>query len=78
MGNAQKSEKLYDDALESYNRAIRFNPNSYEAWFGKGLVEESLGQYREALRSYETAISIKPNWDAAIDAFQRIEARLYN
>ncbi len=56
---------------------MEIDDKSYEAWYRKGLAEEALKQYQEALNSYERAIFIKPNYQAAIDARQRV-IRLFN
>lgn len=76
LGNVQTSLKLYQEAIQSYNEALEIDDKSYAAWYGKGIAEERLKQYDEAIRSYERAIFIKPNYQAAIDARQRVISQL--
>ena len=56
----------YRGALADYNRAIRFNPNSANAYYNRGLIKATkLQDERGALADYNRAIQLKPNYDAA-------------
>ena len=50
------------DALTSFNRAVKLKADLHEAWFGKGLALKRIGKYKEAITSYDRAITIKPDY----------------
>jgi tetratricopeptide (TPR) repeat protein len=52
-GNFQK-------ALESYDHALQYEPNVYQAWYYRGSALVSLERYEEAISSYDKAIQINP------------------
>jgi CHAT domain-containing protein/Flp pilus assembly protein TadD len=49
----------YEEALESYDRAISFKHDDHEAWSNRGVSLGDLGRHEEALKSYDRAISFK-------------------
>ena len=51
----------YDIAIESYQKAIRINPNFAVAHNSLGVAYEKQGKYDLAVKSYKKAISINPN-----------------
>lgn len=53
--------KQYQDALVATDRAIQFNPKSFEAWYNRGVVSIDLREYQQALDAYERANRISPN-----------------
>ena len=55
----------YDEALESYNKAVQLQSNDAMAWSNRGLVLVNLGRYEEALESFDKAIQLKPNFALA-------------
>lgn len=56
----RKSE--LEDALKSYIVVTDLNPNSEQAWHGKGNVFYKLGRYEEALPCYDRCIEIYPDY----------------
>ena len=48
QGNSLYEMELYEEAVEVYNSAIRFNPDSIIAFYNRGLAKEKLGQYANA------------------------------
>ena len=53
-------------ALESFNQALKLNPNYAEALNNRAVVLVSLKKFEEALESYDQAIALRPNYmDAA-------------
>ena len=46
--------------IEMADRAVALNPNSYAAWYGRGLVYRTAGLPEEAIRSFERAIRMSP------------------
>ena len=52
-------------AIEYLNEAIRLNPDSAEAYTGRGLAYKSLGQHQRAIQDYNQAIRLKPDYAEA-------------
>jgi len=50
--------KQYEEALESYNQALKIDPYDSRAWNNRGLVLESLQRHDEAFKSYQKATAI--------------------
>src|SRR6516225_3976602 len=46
--------------IEIADRAVALNPNSFNAWNGRGWVYRNAGMPEEALRSFERAIRLSP------------------
>lgn len=57
--------KKYEEAISSYNEALKIKPDNHEAWNKRGLALENLGRIEEAMSSYDEALKIKPNYDDA-------------
>ena len=51
----------YDEALESYDRAIDLDANYHPAWALRGNVLNNLERYEEALVSFDKAIELEHN-----------------
>jgi TolB-like protein len=49
-----------ESEIEMVDRAVALNPNSFVAWFNRGLVQEIAGLPEEAVRSFERAIRMSP------------------
>lgn len=49
------------EAIDTYNRILKLDPYSAEAWFNLGQMQFTLNQYRQAVDSYEYALVIRPN-----------------
>lgn len=47
--------KKNDLALENIKKATRLNPNYAKAFYRKGEIEKSMGNYVDAEKSYKTA-----------------------
>ena len=75
QGQTLYESKRYQEALESYDRAVEILPNYEEAWLAQGDALQNLQRYREALNAYEQAIKIKPDyWSAWMGRAQVLEA----
>ncbi|NER78172.1 MAG: tetratricopeptide repeat protein [Leptolyngbya sp. SIO1D8] len=61
QGNAFFFESRYDDAVDSYDRAIQLSPELYEAWFTKASTLMLLQRYEEAAQAYQFATQLKPS-----------------
>jgi tetratricopeptide (TPR) repeat protein len=49
----------YEEAIDSYDRAISFKHDKHEAWSNRGISLANLGRYEEAIDSYDRAISFQ-------------------
>ncbi|OPX82860.1 MAG: lipoprotein NlpI [Methanosaeta sp. PtaB.Bin087] len=63
-GNAWYELDMYDEALESYTRALTLNKNETGALIGKGVFYKKWGKYEEASKLYKAALDIDPNFVA--------------
>jgi len=50
-------------ALEEYTRATRIYPGYFDAWAGKGLVEQRLGNLAEAEKAFLQALAVAPTYE---------------
>jgi tetratricopeptide (TPR) repeat protein len=50
-------------ALEEYTRATRIYPKYFDAWAGKGSVEQRLGRLADAERSFRRSIAARPVYE---------------
>jgi tetratricopeptide (TPR) repeat protein len=64
-GNSFFEEGRFEEAIESYDRAISFQPDDHEAWSNRGVALYSLGRYEEAIESYDRAIFFKHDFHSA-------------
>jgi tetratricopeptide (TPR) repeat protein len=46
----------YEKAVQHYDTAIKFRPDSPRAWHSKANALETLGKYEEAIACYDTAL----------------------
>ena len=51
----------YDDALASYERALKLKPDYANAHYNRGSTLKQMKRYAEALASYDRAIAFKPD-----------------
>jgi adenylate cyclase len=49
-----------ESEIEMADRAVALNPNSFQAWNGRGQVYKSAGLPEEAIRSFERALRMSP------------------
>lgn len=49
-----------EDAIQIYDKAIELNPGVTDAWYGKGIVLNSLGNHEDAIQAYDRVIIINP------------------
>lgn len=53
------------NVLLAYDEALRLDPELAEAWYNKGQLYYSMGEYWSAIQCYDHAIDIYPEWGAA-------------
>ncbi|MGD1016584.1 MAG: tetratricopeptide repeat protein [Roseiarcus sp.] len=49
------------EAFAAFGKALAKNPNSADAWFGRGSVLEESGQHEEAIVQFDRAIALNPD-----------------
>jgi tetratricopeptide (TPR) repeat protein len=52
----------FEDAINSYKKAIKINPDYAEAYYNMGIAQKDKGDLEEAIESYKQALKIKPNY----------------
>lgn len=67
-GNFLVTNKMYQKAVDSYDRAIELKPNFYRAWLARGKALIELGQNLEALTALDKALQIRPQSYLALQA----------
>lgn len=60
-GKEEQASSCFDKAIESYMRAVAFNPNYFQAYCNMGYCYRALGKYVEAKRCYLTSLAINRN-----------------
>ena len=76
-GNSLYSKGRYQEAIASYNNALKFKPDSLNAWYNRGIALRDLGRWEEAIASFDNALKIKPDfhiaWNDQGNALQKLE-----
>jgi tetratricopeptide (TPR) repeat protein len=54
-----------EEAIASYDNALKFKPDYYSAWNNRGTALFNLGRNEEAIASYDNALKIKPDYHEA-------------
>jgi len=60
LGDLHADAERYNDALESYRRALSVEPNNPDLHSNIGLVASALGMVSESVAHYESAIALNP------------------
>lgn len=66
QGICLKELGRYEEALISYDCAVRLNPKYFEAIFNRGNTLWQLKRYDEAIKSYDQSLKINPAYRDAI------------
>ena len=53
--------RLYDQAIQSYQKAAELSPDSPEVYVGLGDAQQAKGQYDEAVADYQKALQLQPD-----------------
>lgn len=67
---------MYGPAVADLERALRLNPNHYNAIYGLGLILEALGRYERAYAAYINALAIHPHHEEVTKAVNRLKPRV--
>jgi tetratricopeptide (TPR) repeat protein len=65
IGNSYINKGDYDQAIESYEKAIELNPKDALAYRNMGIGYKNKGNYDQAIASYEKAIELNPKYALA-------------
>ena len=60
LGKKQLEDGNYNDALNSFERAILLNQKDPDLWNFKGITLRSLGRYNEAMECFNKSLEIDP------------------
>ena len=66
MGMVQLENKKYDDALRSFEQALKLKPQYADAFYNMGVAYHHQGDREKAIASYRQAIRVKPDY---LDAY---------
>jgi tetratricopeptide (TPR) repeat protein/CHAT domain-containing protein len=61
-GYQQFEAGYFEEAVASFDKALKFKPDDPDNWYIRGGVLSILGQHEEALASFEQALKIKPHF----------------
>ena len=59
-GKTQLESGEYDNALNSFQKAMMLNENDPDLWNLKGIALRSLGRYDEAVECFNKSLEIDP------------------
>jgi tetratricopeptide (TPR) repeat protein len=60
MADVYIGKQMFDQAIDSYQKALEINPEYENAYLGLGRVSIELGQYDKAARIYQLALELNP------------------
>jgi len=61
IGECLEELSLYEDALAAYSKSTDLLPQLADAWAGRGIVNNILGNVKTAVRELSTAIELEPS-----------------
>lgn len=61
LGNAYYNSGKYKEAIQSYEKAIRINPDDAEAYTNSGCAYAGLDMHEKAIESFKEAVRINPD-----------------
>jgi Tfp pilus assembly protein PilF len=67
LGAAQRSLGQDDDAHQSFQQALRLNPEQFNAWLGEALLARKRGHTEEAIRDISRSIELQPTAEAYLE-----------
>jgi tetratricopeptide (TPR) repeat protein len=60
-GNVLEHLGCYEDAIASYNLALKIKPQDDSSWYNKACCYAVLGNVKKAVESLRKAIKLSPN-----------------
>ena len=61
VGYLHGKESRHQEAIASYDEAIRLKPGIEEAYYNRGIAKRQLGRHEDAIADYDEAIRLKPD-----------------
>jgi tetratricopeptide (TPR) repeat protein len=58
VGNTHDSQGRYEEAIESYDKALQIDPDDADAWFDKGETLKKMGKLTEAEKCFEKSTNL--------------------
>ena len=65
LGITKAGQNNNEGAVESYSKAITYDPNHYRAYYNRAISKGKLNLYTEALSDYSKAIELNPSYALA-------------
>ena len=65
LGNALREQGKFDEAVASYQQALRIKPDFAHAWNNLGIVLAQKGQLSEAVAAFHKALELQPDYAVA-------------
>ncbi|MFA0833123.1 MAG: tetratricopeptide repeat protein [Methanobacterium formicicum] len=65
-GISLRKQKKYQEALDSFEEALKIDSNSFDALFHKGITLLLIGKYQEALECYDKTLELDPEYHQPI------------
>jgi tetratricopeptide (TPR) repeat protein len=65
LGNLLYAANESEEAIASYDQALKFKPDYHEAWNNRGIALGNLERFEEAIASYDQALKFKPDYHEA-------------
>ncbi|XP_060690466.1 tetratricopeptide repeat protein 31-like isoform X4 [Hemiscyllium ocellatum] len=62
QGNSMANEGRYEDAVEYFTQAIKYDPKEYRLFGNRSYCYERLKQYSRALSDAQIAVNLNPSW----------------
>ena len=59
-GEALEKLGKHEEAIDNYDNALRFYPDSHVVWSSKALVLRNIGKLEESLNCYNKALELSP------------------
>lgn len=63
--NQENNESTIRESLKNFDKAIKLNPEDYEAHLNKGIINAQKGNTTLAIKSFDNAIKVDPNASGA-------------
>jgi len=61
-GNAAFNKEEYQEAIQHYTEAMKFNPNDHNLYHNRSISYAKIGQFKDSLLDAEKAIILKRDW----------------
>ncbi len=66
------SLKLNEKAIESFTNAINSDPKYVEAYYGRGLTYQTIGDKKNAIANFQSCLAITPDYELAQVALKKL------